>query len=282
MPRDLLPTDTELAGLATLEAVRTWVNLDAAVWRAASEALGTVPSMRVLAMSPADSISSVITGLRLPIVHTDGHPVLDAAGQPSVRSFSMVESINIALMWRVCRLAYGLPDYDIWAPPQIPSAPATPVRSGPQPVGSKLPLGTRKVKVSQISDQLDDTELELLGQDALDEAFRTYRTRMGAEPMKEAEPTAEQITVLRSKVVCQGSAPYADFSVLTPFGRRAQKQMKCLLGHLQDHPPDAEVSIYGGQSGQRSYHLGCFGRISCQNFEACENLYGMLASHYGR
>lgn len=30
----------------------------------------------------------------------------------------------------------------------------------------------RKVKVSQILDQLDDTELELLGRDALDEAFR--------------------------------------------------------------------------------------------------------------
>ncbi len=42
-----------------------------------------------------------------------------------------------------------------------------------------LPVGPRKVKVSQISDQLNNTELELLGQDALDEAFRTYRTRMG-------------------------------------------------------------------------------------------------------
>jgi len=50
----------------------------------------------------------------------------------------------------------------------MPSAPATPVSGGPLPV---VPVRTRKVKVSQILDQLDDTELELLGRDALDEAF---------------------------------------------------------------------------------------------------------------
>lgn len=81
--RELLPTDTELAGLVTLDAVRAWVNLDAAVWQAALDALGTVPSMRVLAVSPADSISSMITGLRLPLLEADGQPMLDADGQPN-------------------------------------------------------------------------------------------------------------------------------------------------------------------------------------------------------
>ena len=50
----------------------------------------------------------------------------------------------------------GSSDYDIWPPPPMPSAPATPVSGGPLPMNSKLPVGTRKVKVSQISDQLDD------------------------------------------------------------------------------------------------------------------------------
>jgi len=69
--------------LVTLGAVRAWVNLDAAVWQAALDALGTVPSMRVLAVSPADSISSMITGLRLPLLEADGQPMLDADGQPN-------------------------------------------------------------------------------------------------------------------------------------------------------------------------------------------------------
>ena len=83
-------------------------------------------------MSPPDSISSVMSGLRLPLLDADGQPMLDAAGQ----SCSMVESINIPLMWRVCRLAYGLSDYDIWSPSPMPSTPATHVSGGPLPVAS--------------------------------------------------------------------------------------------------------------------------------------------------
>ena len=37
---------------------------------------------------------------------------------------------------------------------------------------------------------------------------------MGADPLKEAEPTAEQITAFEYKVVALGNAPYANFSVL--------------------------------------------------------------------
>lgn len=49
---------------------------------------------------------------------------------------------------------------------------------------------------------------------------------MGADPVKETEPTAEQLTVMINKVVTRGAAPYADFSVLTPYARRTQRQMK--------------------------------------------------------
>ena len=87
-------------------------------------------------MSRADSISSVISGLRLPLLDADGQPMLDAAGRPNVRSCSMVESINIPLMWRVCHLAYGLSNYDIWSPSPMPSTPATHVSGGPLPVAS--------------------------------------------------------------------------------------------------------------------------------------------------
>lgn len=148
--RELLPTDTELAGLVTLDAVRAWVNLDAAVWQAAPDALGTVPSMRVLAVSPADSISSMITGLRLPLLEGDGQPMLDADGQP-------MWWVRVSWLWHLVSSTHAFcSSYACvwWA-----SAGGVPVR-------------IRKVKVSQILDQLDDTELELLGRDALDEAFR--------------------------------------------------------------------------------------------------------------
>ena len=101
-------------------------------------------------------------------------------------------------------------------------------------MGSKIPPNVRKVKVSQVADQLDDTELEVMDQAVLDAAFNHYRSRMGSEPLKESEPTAEQVTVLYSRVVTHNGSPYADFSVLTPFGRRAQKQMKAKGFMLQE------------------------------------------------
>ena len=78
----------------------------------------------------------------------------------------------------------------------------------------------------QVADQLHDTELELMDSAALDEAFLHFKQGMGADPLKEAVPTPEQLTVLHNKVVIQGCASYADFSVLTPFGRLMAKQME--------------------------------------------------------
>ena len=42
-----------------------------------------------------------------------------------------------------------------------------------------MQLGVQKVKVSQIADQLDDTELELVGKAEVDEACAQYRLVMG-------------------------------------------------------------------------------------------------------
>ena len=86
--------------------------------------------------------------------------------------------------------------------------------------------GLKKVKVSSHADQLDETEVEMISQEDLESSYRQYRGVTGADPLPEADPTPEQVTVLRNKVVMAKEAPYADFSLLTPFGRRVQKQME--------------------------------------------------------
>lgn len=47
------------------------------------------------------------------------------------------------------------------------------------------------------------------------------------------KPTPEQIAAMKAKVITRGESPYADFSVLTPYGRRVAKQMKtrCMVFH---------------------------------------------------
>ena len=120
----------------------------------------------------------------------------------------MLEQVQVAMLWRVARQAYNLEDIDILEPGALNNyvaaksgriatgANALPV----QPGGFKQ-LGIQKVKVSQIADQLDDTELELIGKPEIDAAYLQYRSVRGAEPAKEAEPSVEQITVLHNKVV---------------------------------------------------------------------------------
>ena len=84
----------------------------------------------------------------------------------------------------------------------------------------------KKVKAASVLDQLDESEIPLLSQAQLDEAYRFHAEITGADPPADAEPTGEQIAALRARVADRGESPYADFSVLTPFGRRVQKQMK--------------------------------------------------------
>ena len=52
-------------------------------------------------------------------------------------------------------------------------------------------------------------------------------------PLIEQEPTPEQLSALFDKVVGRGEEPYADFSVLTPFGRRCAKALRCRSWLLQ-------------------------------------------------
>lgn len=72
---------------------------------------------------------------------------------------------------------------------------------------------TKKVKVSSHVDQLDDSECDLISASDLDQAYRNYREVTGSDPQPEADPTAEQVTILLSRIVQRNESPYADFSV---------------------------------------------------------------------
>ena len=232
MSLSILPTSTELATLGTLTDVVRWVGSNTAIWDLTSRGFGTLPNMRVLACQPPESVLRVINGLRIPILRADGRPEMtqdeSGADVPAHRGLTMVESIQVALVWRVCRQAFQMPDVDLYSPsylaPASGSMGASPSAAAlaPSPLGASK-TGAKKIKVNQILDQMDDSELDILPQRQLDEAFQLFRSRMGSDPLKEHEPSPEQITAMYNKVVIQGDSPYADFSVLTPFGRRSQK-----------------------------------------------------------
>jgi hypothetical protein len=50
---------------------------------------------------------------------------------------------------------------------------------------------------------------------------------MGSQPDETEEPTASQLAALYKKVYTENRAPYCDFSVWTPLGRRMSQIQKC-------------------------------------------------------
>lgn len=241
-----LPTDTEMAALTDLPATVRWCALDQAVWREINNAFGQFPNIRLLAHAPPEGIATALEHMELRRVGADG-ALLD----PPTRPLTMVEMVQTALVWRVCRKCFGLEDIDILAPGVVarlsaPTPAAVAMAPAPMAVGGTTKqLGVQKVKVSQIADQLDDTELELVGKAEVDEAYAQYRLVMGADPVKETEPTAEQLTVMINKVVTRGAAPYADFSVLTPYARRTQRQLKAKGFLLQEDGAWKQTEVAG-------------------------------------
>lgn len=125
------------------------------------------------------------------------------------------------MMWRVARQAFGMDDIDPLVPP---AAPATASGSASSPKAEPSPR--KKVKMNSAVDQLDETEVEILTNNEVEAAYRVHREAMGADPLPDCDPTPEQITAMHAKVIKRDEAPYADFSVMTPYGRRSQKQSK--------------------------------------------------------
>lgn len=159
MAANVLPNAIELALLTDLASVVAFSGLPNGVWRQVNAALGGFPNLRLLSQAP-DGIAEAIATMQVPRLDADGN----ALDPPETRDLSMVESVQVALIWRVARQSFGLEDIDILAPGAIGSLgmsaglPATGPNTIPVPAalgGSSKALGIQKVKVSQIADQLE-------------------------------------------------------------------------------------------------------------------------------
>eukprot|EP00435_Cladocopium_sp_Y103_P002331 s6101_g1.t1 len=190
-------------------------------------------SPRVLPLRMAASVlQKTILGLRIPsgAAPPDGSP-------PPTREPNVTETIQMAVIWRVARQAVGLEDMDPMLPGVTSSsavaaaAPAPPVSGTPPVVAPAVTAGAgqsplKKVKLSNVIDQTDDTEITVKTRAEMGIYYENHREITGSDPLPEVEPTDLQVAALEDKVVVRDESPYADFSILTPFGRRIQRVMK--------------------------------------------------------
>ena len=83
----------------------------------------------------------------------------------------------------------------------------------------------RTLNFTQVLDQGDDGEFEVLNEDDKLLLLQKYINATGSMPEEEEEPTIEQLSALKKKLSL-GKPPFADFGVFVPFGREALRASK--------------------------------------------------------
>ena len=88
--------------------------------------------------------------------------------------------------------------------------------------GQVCELPKKKLKMSTVIDQPDATDVPTLSRSQADTYFQNHTDTTGAQPLQEAAPSPAQIAAMEEPLVYMDEEPYADFAVLTSFGRSMQ------------------------------------------------------------
>ena len=162
---------------------------------------------------------------------------VDASGVVTEeRRPNAIETGAARFFGRICRLRLGVQS----------AGHATPAGSVP-PSGSTV--ASRKLKLSQIISQVDETEIEPLSESDVLVMFARYETLFGKgqRPPSNREPTAEQLAALRSLLNSQ-QVPYCDFAIYGPHGTRITRKLKFSGLVLNKNGELVQSEIYGPSS----------------------------------
>ena len=210
------PTQPESAEMQNITDVAAWVGVDTSVITAVETQTGNMnDQLRNLALLPGSIIRAAVAAARLP-----------ASGSTPERGLTPVQAAHVGLVWRIAsRKAHG---WDTWVdvdPLVAPVAPSAPVSSTPSTPGDPLQVA-KKLKMSAILDQGDDSEFASADAEKIKEWFGNYLRITHGQPEEEETPTNEQLTALGVRVLGQAGSPYADFAVFTPFARKTARAHK--------------------------------------------------------
>ena len=138
------------------------------------------------------------------------------------------------LVYKTCKFVMGLPTEDV----VIEDNKEVAKRAAEEAIAAyKLSLavvqpppspyeGLRKIKASLIIDPADDSTVPAATSSQLKDWYANYKAIKFGEPLPEKEPSPDQISALSTRVVTLNLEPYADFALLTPHGRRMQKELR--------------------------------------------------------
>ena len=181
----------------TIESCRLAARVSTALVEAFMMHLGADPDVDLeqLAHVPEATVTELI-----PRVQVEGQPV------------SPLQQGQLAFFWKTLKKAVL---------PESPPASAGPAVWAPPPPEPE----TQKRKIAEVLDQVDDTQFPVLSLAKITELRIVYRMVTGGDPPDHARPTAEHLSALAHRL-STGAAPYVDFAVFGPYGKRQAKLMK--------------------------------------------------------
>ena len=206
----------QLDACVTLGAVLDWAGVlgdpaDPATTRGAF--LQATGALRLFGVVSPEDFLTVINAIR---IRTPTAGEADAA--PELRAPTFVERAAWTSVGYFCRRQTGLFD----APPA--AVPALPLAGVPTAPAGPLP---RKVKLSYVVRQGDDTEIDLMTEDLIRRGYARWETLfgVGSRPSQDAEVTDAQLTALNHLARSESNI-YVDFALWGPHGLRLERKLR--------------------------------------------------------
>ena len=197
------------AGVAqsTLSDVATTAQIGAEVVEALATSLGGEPTMPLsdLAFIPSTSLD-----LAVQVMVVNGMP---ATPIQQGRANKLLRLAFAILQVKPVPVAQG------WE--GQPTATSSAEQGGPPP---NVSSGVKR-KFSEHLAQGEEGEFEPFNDDQMKEAMLRYKRVCGKFPKQEAKPTPEQLGALAARIASR-KAPYADFAIFSPDGKKAAKKRK--------------------------------------------------------
>ena len=208
---NILPNKTELLACANLGDILSLLGVAAPLWKSLTDVMGDPGGdVRQVAALTKWAIAQAISGTQV------------APGQGA----SVIQAAQLGLVWRAARKYSYLKaggDEDQFADVD-PWETATSTVAGPSKPGQAA-VKESVLKMAALVDQTDESELLPPDNNQIQAWMQRYTLVMGGAP-EEEELTAAQLAGLHKRVIVLKQAPYADFGVWVPFGRRALKTQK--------------------------------------------------------
>eukprot|EP00435_Cladocopium_sp_Y103_P069897 s29_g34.t1 len=198
----------DMSPYGSLSACRRHYGVSAELWECFIQAAGDPgEDYRLLAALPPNAVAATI----------------EATVLPSGQSISVVQAAQLGLVYRLAKrklhVDSGLDlalwqDPDPWQQVQTPSQPAPAEDTLDQTKG-----GERKLKLSTILDQGDETEFTVAPESQKQVWLQVYANVTGDLPMEQEDATTAQVSAIQKKLQ-MGQPPFADFAVFQPYGRK--------------------------------------------------------------